>query len=130
MFAGEIGPARLPFDAKHPRAGLKIETDLTAGQCAAHVVRALVERSERRVNPMLAAPAAAGMGADIEAAPVVEKDRRRVDGRSHRQVGGAGMTGKPDHRAHDSDQSKTDANHSGPQFLCRTPAESHGGRIE
>ena len=87
-----IRPRHLAFDAEHPGAGLPVEARLTARQEAADLAAAVRERQAREgdVGPVLVAPHAADVAADVEAAPVIQGDRcddRRFSNRPRAEVG-------------------------------------------
>src|SRR5262245_4274319 len=92
MVPVNIGPAEISFDTKHPPADLIVEADLAAADEAIDIVRAQWANTDR--NPVLVAPSAAEVTADVEASPIVDcgggSERRFPD----RQVSGQNRAGQ------------------------------------
>jgi hypothetical protein len=100
IVALEVGPVALRFEAEHPAAGLPAITDLTAGG-AAGCVMATLGPAEHRIDEVPALPARSPttVGADVEAAPVVDDGDRRRRGlgvRTRGEVGGRRGSGERD----------------------------------
>src|SRR5262249_26584832 len=80
--AGEIGPARVSPRAEHPRAGLELRSDLSAGKPSARVQAELLwidnvaEEIIREAGLGFLSPSAAAMGAEIETGPGQDHHRR------------------------------------------------------
>src|SRR5258708_10455059 len=89
--AAKIGPVALAFNTPHPSAGLPAVTDLSAGDTASCIMTAFPKGrnwSETIVSkiPALVARSPAAVGADVEAAPVIDRSDHR--GRRRPVTGG------------------------------------------
>src|SRR5258708_3473252 len=90
----QIGPIALCFQTEHHRAAHPTVADLAAGDRAGRVVTTLSDAKTKRnpedgrFTPALVAPAAAGVGTDVEAAPVIDRsdDRRRFGVGAGREI--------------------------------------------
>src|SRR5205807_1222964 len=71
--ASQVSPIALGLKPEYPGAGLPAITELTTGDAAGRIMRAL--RRKRRANeiPLLAARSPAAVGTDVEAAPIIDR---------------------------------------------------------
>ena len=121
----EIRPIALGFHAKHPLIGLPAITDLAADEAAGPRVAALSEGYAKRVNeiPTIAALAPAAIGADVEAAPVVDHRKRGGWRCFDSHVCGGGGSAHPENKQTDRPQQKLlHRNFSIPVALSRPPS--------
>jgi len=99
----EVGPGKVAFDPEYPvRRKLIIATDLSAAEEPSGGVdpnhssgRAeIVFRV--RLGKVLAAPSGAGVAAEVAAGPAQRDQRRGLEGRFDRHVGGKSREDEPD----------------------------------
>src|SRR4030081_2460841 len=97
IVASEISPVALRFQTEHPRTGLPAIADLTTSRAAGCVMATFPERRNRNACgrcyeiPALAARSPTAIGADVEAAPIVNGGHhrgRRLGVRTSGQIGG------------------------------------------
>src|SRR3979490_2981821 len=96
IVASEISPVALRFQTEHPRGCLPAIADLTTSRAAGCVMTTFPERSNRNACgrcseiPALAARSPTAVGADGEAAPIINRGdhrKRRLGVRTRREVG-------------------------------------------
>src|SRR6185312_17163025 len=84
-------PVALRFETEYPGGTLPAVTDLAAGDAAIRIVTSLSAEGDRRSDrcPAVALVSPAAVGADVEAAPVVD----RADHRGRLGIGPRGEVG-------------------------------------
>src|SRR6202022_3848922 len=90
----QISPVALRFQAEHPAGHLPTVSNLTANHSAGRIVTTFTEGGDRytevRDIPAFVAPAAAAVGAAVDAAPIIDRNHRgwRLSVRTRREISG------------------------------------------